>query len=288
MGRAFYRDLATTRETQWLAESEGLLPAGLVPRTRERPDTAAGANLLALLQRMENLGPLNAALGLGPDGRPLLVDFSRDTSWHLFATGPHGSGKSSLLRSLIFSLALTARRSEVRFLGIEMADQELVSMEALPHALADLAVSAEDALGVLDWVAEEARRRTMAGFLWPHIFLFVEALDGLLGILPARAGVCIDRILARGTGAGVHVIATGTWPDRLNDVAGDGSGILWARAERGGRPGSFWLSNGIANSGLRAAHLSAWDLDRAVRLAQAGWRVSHALPMEKGPSSERG
>lgn len=288
MERAFYRDLSTKREPHRLAERERVPRADPGPRMGDRPDAPAGPSLLALLQPMEDLGPLRAVLGLGPDGRPLLVDFSRGTSWHFFATGTHGAGKSSLLRTVMFSLALTARRSEVRFLGIEMGDQELVSMEALPHALADLAISAEDALGVLDWVAGEVHRRIGAGFLWPHIFLFIEALDRLVETLPARAGVCIDRILAQGAGAGVHVIASVARPDGLHHIAVDGSGIIWARAERRCAPGAFWLSNGFSNSGLQAAQLSARDLDRAVRLAQAGWRVSHAVPVEKGLSPERG
>ncbi len=240
---------------------------------------AAGLRLLPLLHAMGSLDPMSAAIGMTEDGQPLVLDFNLPGTWHVLITAPAGAGKSELLRTMLVSLALTTRNSQVRFMGIDLSGRELSLIEALPHALTDLATSPEYAAELLVWLSEEVDRRVMASFDRPHLMLFIDDLIDLLHTLGSESVQTIKHILARGAEAGVHLVATRpALRDPLVDKLFRDQSVVMAYApvesDAEKHPaGLFRFETRRFNRIVEVAWLSLRDLDTAVRLARSGWRT---------------
>lgn len=240
---------------------------------------AAGLRLLPLLHAMGSLEPMSAAIGMTEDGQPLVLDFNLPATWHVLASAPAGAGKSELLRTIIVSLALTTRNSQVRFMGIDLSGRELSLLDALPHALTDLATSPEYAAELLVWLSEEVDRRVMASFDRPHLMLFIDDLVDLLHALGSESVQTIEHILARGAEAGVHLVATRpALRDPLTEKLFKAQPVVRAHAPVGSDAekhpaGLFRFETRRFNRLVEVAWLSLRDLDTAVRLARSGWRT---------------
>jgi hypothetical protein len=243
--------------------------------------SASGGGPLRLLPMLHTLGqlePLAALVGLGEAGRPLLLHLRQELSWHLLVIGKEACGKSELLRSTLISLALTNRRASLQVLGIDIGGQELMVADALPHAITDLATHAPFALQIIDWLAEEVRRRAASGIVRPDILLFIDDLGWLAGPGAAKGAHALCGILQTGRQAGVHVLAAGrNMPGGLLGEAFRAPGIVrvipaGAGPAVGRRPGCFIFRSEGKRGLVRCAWLSARDLDAAVRLIDAGWR----------------
>ena len=73
--------------------------------------------------------------GLSDDGAPLLVRLPSPQVAHLLVAGTTGSGKSALMRTIIASLALSHRRSQLGFVLIDPKRRTFGSLAGLPHLL---------------------------------------------------------------------------------------------------------------------------------------------------------
>src|SRR3990172_9278275 len=135
--------------------------------------------LLPLLDLLGELPPLHLALGMGVDGRPLVIDIASPSSWHLLATGEAGIGKSELLRSALIALALGTAPLEARILGIDLTGRELAPLEAVPHALCELACEPRFADELLDWAVAQLRERGASDRPQPHLVLWLDDLGSL-------------------------------------------------------------------------------------------------------------
>jgi len=163
--------------------------------------------LLPLLGALDERVPLTALVGMSDQGRPLLMDLRQEDSWHLWIEGPEGCGKSELLRTLIISLALASRPSQLKLLGIDMTGQELAMIEALPHALARLATNVRHASEMVFWLEREIERRLRDRILQPAIFLVVDDL-AWMDLRPTRGLTGgFRRLLSNAERAGVHLLA---------------------------------------------------------------------------------
>jgi DNA segregation ATPase FtsK/SpoIIIE-like protein len=237
--------------------------------------------LLPLLHALPDLVPLTAVVGMMTTGTPLLFNLNRRSTWNLLVTGPSGSGKSELIRSLTVSLALTSRRSQVNFLGIDMGGRELAVLEALPHALTDLATEPGFARELILWLGLEIERRLATGIEQPHLILVVDDLDWLEREQDAEALAALIRIGRRGIAAGIHYLAACRSPlaTALSELRG-ARGLVEAAPLQADTPqgglvvGRFQFFAGHDVSQADVAWLSVRDLDSAVRLAEAGWRAA--------------
>jgi DNA segregation ATPase FtsK/SpoIIIE-like protein len=236
--------------------------------------------LLPLLHALPNLAPLTAVVGMMTTGSPLLFNLNRRSTWNLLVTGAGGSGKSELIRSLMISLALTSRRSQVNFLGIDMGGRELAVLEALPHALTDLATEPGFARELILWLGLEIERRLATGIEQPHLVLVIDDLDWLEREQDAEALSALIRIGRQGIAAGVHYLAACRSPlsSTLSELRGARglveAGPLEADTSQGELVvGRFQFVAGRDVSEADVAWLSVRDLDSAVRLADAGWRA---------------
>ncbi|MEU3724992.1 type VII secretion protein EccCa [Streptomyces sp. NPDC031705] len=159
----------------------------------------------------------------------LYRDFS-GAAGHMMVVGGPQSGKSTLMRTLISSFALTHTPREVQFYGLDFGGGALSSVAELPH-VGGIA-SRLDPERVRRTVAEVAgilarreeffraegidsigtyRRRRAAGELpgeaWGDVFLVVDGWGGFRGEYEGLEPVVTD-IAARGLGYGIHVVIT--------------------------------------------------------------------------------
>lgn len=254
-------------------------PQGLAIEIPVSP--AYDLRLLPLMHAMQDLTSLAVVLGMSSDGSPLAYYLSQPTTWHFVVRGPDRSGKSELLRTSVLSLALTGRRSEIQFMGIDMSGRDLVVMEALPHNLAALASTPEYASDLVYWLAEEVDRRLMAGISRPHLAMVIDGLDWVENSSGDGLYGALRHITRQGVSCGVHLIVAGRdqMSARLRSAL-SGPMVVEAEPITGSAfpPGRFQIKSGREQVHFDLAWLSLRDLDTAVRLAQSGWRATGPLP----------
>jgi hypothetical protein len=241
----------------------------------------ASLPLLPLLKDLGTLLPMTAVLGISGSGKPMLLNLRRDETWHLFACGRPNSGKSELLRTIILSLALNNRQSQVQFLGIDLSGKELSVIDALPHALAEVAVDPVYAEEVIIWLVEEIQRRNVIQVRYPDVILVIDELEAVMhhSELFLRN---LPVILEGGSKAGIHLLATS------KDVRTGAylpnwrkSGVVIARAIRDThrletaevRRGQFEFRVSGKSIKAQVAWLPVQDLQRAVTMVRTGWHA---------------
>ncbi|MFF7598735.1 type VII secretion protein EccCa [Streptomyces mirabilis] len=162
---------------------------------------------------------------------PLWVDFS-GAAGHMQIVGGPQSGKSTLLRSLIASFALTHTPHEVQFYGLDFGGGGMSAVAGLPHVGG--VASRLDPEKVRRTVAEvygvmtrreeyfrssgissiaEFRTKRARGQIsltdqpWGDVFLVIDGWGNFRADYEAVEGIVLD-IAARGLGYGVHLVLT--------------------------------------------------------------------------------
>ncbi|MFD8968487.1 type VII secretion protein EccCa [Streptomyces sp. NPDC059568] len=159
----------------------------------------------------------------------LYRDFS-GAAGHMLVVGGPQSGKSTLMRTLIASFALTHTPHEVQFYALDFGGGGLSSLADLPHVggVASrldperVRRAVAEVLGVLnrreeffrsngiDSIATYRRRRAageLPGEAWGDVFLVIDGWGGFKNDYDMLEPVISD-LAARGLGYGVHVVVT--------------------------------------------------------------------------------
>lgn len=160
---------------------------------------------------------------------PLVRDFSGAAGHMLIVGGPR-SGKSTLLRALIGSFALTHTPHEVQFYGMDFGGGGMIAIDGLPHVGGvasrldpeKIRRTVAEVSGILNRREEFFRdnnidsittyRRLRAegrlpGEPWGDVFLVIDGWQSFKTDYEFLEPVVAD-IAARGLGLGVHLIAT--------------------------------------------------------------------------------
>ncbi len=235
--------------------------------------------LLPLMEGLNNLLPLTAVLGITASGKPMLLNLRRSKAWHLFVYGPPNAGKSELLRTLIFSLALKNRPSQIQFLGIDLTGKELTVIDALPHALSEVAVDAGYAEEVICWLADEVERRKEVGVIYPDVMLIIDELESVMHHSEMLLKK-LPMILKDGLKAGVHLIATSkeirpgsflpNWR-RSGIVLAKAGGEMARSTIRESERGQFEFQVCGERIGAQVAWLTVHDIQEAVTMVCTGY-----------------
>ncbi|WP_030913738.1 type VII secretion protein EccC [Streptosporangium amethystogenes] len=166
---------------------------------------------------------------------PFWMDLAGATG-HVGVAGGTQSGKSTVLRTLITSMALTHTPREVQFYCLDFGGGALASLEGLPHVggiasrldgdrvrrtVAEIAVLlqqrerdfAEQGIESITTYRQRLADGTIEGDGWGDVFLVV---DGWLTVRQEFETIepVITDLAARGLGYGIHVVAaTNKWSE---------------------------------------------------------------------------
>lgn len=276
-----------------------------VPRTQADP-----VRLLPLCGRVSLVPPVTAVLGLEHDGTPLLLRLPAADVTHVLIVGTTGSGKTALARTLLASLAMHNRQSQVQLVLIDPKERGFAPLAELPHVLGGVAATPDAAVARLRWLAGEMEHRDRAGINRPALVVAVDELADLLQTGGPAVEALLTRLSQRGREAGIHLVACtqkptaeliggamkANFPVRLvgavtsRDEARFATGIADSGAEKLEGRGDFLLVAKGAAVRFQAAWIGAEDL-RTVRETLAdGIRAGQrwGMPLAAGDDPDAG
>ena len=178
-----------------------------IPRADPEP-----VRLLPLYRQMEDdeIPALTAVLGLAEDGGTLLIRLPSPDVTHVLVSGTTGSGKTVLLQTMILSLAMLNRPRDLAFILVDPKGAAFRPFEGLPHVsrpvITDTA-QATEALGSLVHLMETRDKAEVGVEGQPHVVLVIDELADLLMTGGNGLQQTLTRLLQRGRGAGIHVVA---------------------------------------------------------------------------------
>lgn len=174
-----------------------------VPRTDSQP-----VNLMRLMARLPptRIPMGGAVLGLADDGAPLLVCLPSPDAAHLLVVGDTGSGKTSLVQTMIVSLALLHHRRQLQFVLLDLKGRVFDSLSDLPHLLRPIVTQPDQAVDALADLITLMGARDQQRVSEPHIVVVIDELADLVQSGDSAIPEGLSRLVQRGREAGIHVI----------------------------------------------------------------------------------
>ncbi len=173
--------------------------------------------LLDLLPLLPELPESTAVLGMDEEGAPLLLPFADPDITHVLVAGIEGSGKTSLLRTLAVSLAMTNRQSKLQLLVIDpdrpgKNNRQLAPLMFLPHLLSQVIADPEEAGQTLQLLADEMHHRLKHETVCPTIVTLIDNAEALFNSAKDEVQAALAALLQQGAEAGIHLILSTSVP----------------------------------------------------------------------------
>jgi S-DNA-T family DNA segregation ATPase FtsK/SpoIIIE len=174
---------------------------------------------------MNSTTPLNIALGLNIDGKPVHTSIAKMP--HGLIAGGTGSGKSVCVNGLLVSLLLKYSPADLKLILVDPKQVELISYQELPHLATPVITDPKMASEALKWACDEMDRRYRAfasvrvrdieGFnektandpsikKTPYLVIVIDELYDLMMTAGQDVEASIQRITQMGRAAGIHLI----------------------------------------------------------------------------------
>lgn len=197
---------------------------------------------------------------------PTLLNLAHPNTPHALVAGTTGSGKTSLLFSLILSAAAMRSPNELSIVALDPKAVDFRSLYGLPHLAAPVVTEPAECVAALRAVTKELERRKAAGMLdaKQKIVVVIDEVAELMATAGREVESYIQRIVSVGRGLGIHIVAAtqkptadivgsvvkSNFPVRIvgkvpsNIDANVAAGISGTGAERLPGMGSFLIVNG--------------------------------------------
>jgi S-DNA-T family DNA segregation ATPase FtsK/SpoIIIE len=172
-----------------------------VPRSDPQP-----VKLVPLYSRLPQIPFGTAMLGLADDGAPLLLRLPSPDVAHVLVAGTTGSGKTALVQSMIVSLALCHRRSQLQFVLIDPKSRAFEGLKTLPHLLTPIVSQADRAIATLIEMVALMEARDRSHVTDPRVVIVIDELADLVQTSGSEVIDRLGRLVQRGREAGIHVI----------------------------------------------------------------------------------
>lgn len=167
--------------------------------------------LLPLCRQLnvDEVPPVTAVLGLGDDGAPLLIRLPSPDVAHVLVAGTTGSGKTVLLQTIILSLVVLNGPGQVRMVLLDPKGSAFAGFEGAPHLSRPVIRGVEEGREALESVVRLMERRGELGGRGggPHVVVVIDELADVLMTGGQEIQRALTRLLQRGRGAGIHVVA---------------------------------------------------------------------------------
>jgi DNA segregation ATPase FtsK/SpoIIIE, S-DNA-T family len=250
-------------------------------------------HLLSLLARIRSnqIPNLTATLGLASDGYPLLIRLPAREVGHVLISGTTGTGKTSLLSTIVMSLAISNPRRAVQFVLID-PKHALDHLAGLPHLLHPAISDHERITSSLSSLNVIMHTRLAQGNTEPRLVIVIDELADLLQSGLHEIHNSLIDMLQHGQAAGLHVIAatekpssallqpiiSANFPVRITgrvvsrEDAYAASGIENSGAEKLAGTGDLIAVYGNEAPRFDAAHLTAGETSDTIEKLKRGLR----------------